>query len=78
MVGTVVPLSIETTPSNALHLLRSSLFAKLVGPTLATQVDQMILAEISELPVVLILGKTLHLNDCKNLIASLEKQLLWS
>ena len=65
LVGSVVPQSLETTPSNALHLLRSSLCAKLVGPALAAQVNRMILAEISELPVVLIPEEALNL-DVRN------------
>ena len=78
VVGVLVPLNIETASIKAVHLLRSSLCAKLVGPALATQVDRSILAEISELPVVLIPRKALHLNVCKDLIASLEQQFLWS
>ena len=79
VVGFVAPLNTETTPSNALHLLRTSLCAKLVGPALATQVDQSILAEISELPVVLTPRKALHLNVRKDLIASLNQQFfVWS
>ena len=74
VVGVLVHLKLETRSSNALHLLRSSLCANLVGPPLATQVDRRILAEISELPVALIRGKALHHNVCKDLIASLEQQ----
>ena len=74
VVGVLVPLTLEKTPSNALHLLRSSLCAKMVGPALATQVDRSILAEIPELPAVLIPGKAQHLNVCKDLIASPEQQ----
>jgi hypothetical protein len=74
VVGFRAPLNLEATSSNALHLLRTSLCAKFVGPALATQVDRSILAEISELPVVLIPGIALHLNVCKDLIASLEQQ----
>ena len=58
----LVPLNLDTTSSNALHILMYSLCAKLVGPALATQVDRRILADISELLVVLIPRKALHLN----------------
>ena len=74
IVGVLVPLNLETTQSNALHLLRSSLCATLVGPAFAAQMGRSILAEISELTVVLIPGKALHLNVGKDLIASLEQQ----
>ena len=74
IVGVLVPLNLETIPSNALHPLRSSLCAKLVGPALATQVDRSILAEISDLPVVLIPRQALHLNVCKDIIGSLGQQ----
>ena len=69
-----MPLKLETTQSKALHQLRYSLSAKLVGPALATQADRSIQAEISELPMVLIPGKALHLNAGKDLIACLEQR----
>ena len=74
VVCVLVPLNLETTSSNASHLLRYFLCAKLVGLALATQVDRSILVEISELPVALIPGKALHLNVCKDRVASLEQQ----
>ena len=46
VVGPIVPLSLDATAGNALHLLRSSLGAKLVGPAMAAQLNRMILAEI--------------------------------
>ena len=54
----IAPLSLEATPANAVHVLRSSLCTKLVwrrelGPTLAAQVSRLLLAEFSELPVPL-------------------------
>ena len=71
VVGPVVPLSMDPTPSNAMHILRSSLSAKLVGPAMAAQLNRLILAEISELPVKLIPEETLNLQIRQNLIASL-------
>ena len=39
VVEVLVHLNLESTSSNALHLVRSSLCANLVGPALATQMD---------------------------------------
>ena len=78
VVVVLVPLNLETTPRNVFHILRYYLCTKLVGPALATQADRSILAEISELPVVLIPGNALHLNVCKDLIASPAQQFWWS
>ena len=50
VTSVVAPLDLYTTPANAMHLLRSSLCSKLVGPALAVQVSRMILAEVAELP----------------------------
>ena len=70
----IVPLSMQSTPANALHLLRSALCVKLVGPALAAQANRMILAEISEVPVKLIPEQEINLEIRKDLVASLEKQ----
>jgi hypothetical protein len=79
LVQTVVwvraPLNLEATSSNALRIMRSSLCAKLVYPALATHVDRNVLAEISELPVVLIPAQALRLHVCMDLIAYMEQQL---
>ena len=74
VVAPIVPLTLEPTPANAMHLLRSSLCAKLVGPALAAQANRMILAEISEVPVKLFPEEHLHLEVRKDLIAALEEQ----
>ena len=50
IMGPLVPLHVQATRANALHLLRSSLCSSLVGPALASQVSRMILAEITEVP----------------------------
>ena len=71
VVGPVVPLSMDPTPSNAMHILRSSLSAKLVGPAMAAQLNRLILAEISELPVKLIPEEILNIQIRQDLIASL-------
>ena len=74
VVSPIVPLSMQSTPANALHLLRSALCVKLVGSTLAAQANRMILAEISEVPVKLFPEQDINLNLRKDLIASLEQQ----
>jgi hypothetical protein len=74
VVSPVVPLSLQTTPANALHLLRSSLCSKLVGPAVAAQADRMILAEIAEVPVKLFSEQEVNLGIRRDLIASLEQQ----
>ena len=71
VVGPIVPLSLHATPSNALHLLRSSVSAKLVCPAMAAQLNRMILAEISEAPVKLIPEDILNLQIRQDLICSL-------
>ena len=53
VVSPVVPLSLDTTRANALHLLRSSLCCKLVGPSLVVQVNRLILREVAQVPVKL-------------------------
>jgi hypothetical protein len=50
-IGHLVPFNMAATPANAMHILRSSLAAQLVGSTLAIQVSRQILAEVAELPV---------------------------
>jgi hypothetical protein len=53
VISVIAPFRLDTTPANAMHVLRSSLAAKLVGPTLALQVGRRILAEVSELRATL-------------------------
>ena len=85
VVAPIVPVTLEPTPANAMHLLRSSLCAKLVGHALAAQANKMILAEISEVPVKLkgphsISGRTplwsssRHHRPCKALQVCEERQ----
>ena len=45
VVAPIVPLSFPPTAATALHLLRSSLCSKLVGPAMATQANRKILAK---------------------------------
>ena len=75
VVGPVVPLDLDTTSANALHMLRSSLPVRLVGPALAGQLSKMVLAEISELPVRLIPEETLKDQIRQDLVASLHQNL---
>jgi hypothetical protein len=74
VVSPIVPLSLQPTPANAMHLLRSALCVKLVGPALAAQANRMILSEISEVPVRLFQEQDINLEIRKDLIASLEQQ----
>ena len=51
----LVPLSLEPTRANARSILRApQCSAKLVGPTLGTQLGRLILSEIAEVPVTLL------------------------
>ena len=74
IMGPLVPLHAPATRANALHLLRSSLCSKLVGPALASQVNRMILAEITEVPVKLVAKDTLEQQIKMDLIAALERE----
>ena len=74
IMGPLVPLHAPATRANALHLLRSSLCSKLVGPALASQVNRMILAEITEAPVKLVSNDTLEQQIKMDLIAALERE----
>ena len=74
VLSPMVPLSLQPTPATALHLLRSQLCGKLVGPALAAQASRLILSEIAEVPVRLIPEQDLNLQIRENLIASLEQQ----
>ena len=73
IMGPLVPLHAPATRANALHLLRSSLCSKLVGPALASQVNRMILAEITEVPVEMVSKDTLDQQIKMDLIAALER-----
>ena len=74
IMGSLVPLHAPATRANALHLLRSSLCSKLVGPALASQVQRMILAEIADVPVELVSKDTLEQQIKMDLIAALERE----
>jgi hypothetical protein len=70
----LVPFELEGTRANALHVLRSSLATKLVGPTLALQLGRQILQEVAELPVPLLSDMEVALGLKKDLVASLVQQ----
>jgi hypothetical protein len=74
VVSPLVPLCQQTTSATALHLLRSSMCSKLVGPALAAQANRMIIAEIAEVPVKLFSEQEVNLGIRRDLIASLEQQ----
>ena len=71
--SSVFPQEMEPCPANALHFLRSSLCAKLVGPTLAKQVSLKILSEIVELPVPLMSDQDITRGLKVDLAATLEQ-----
>ena len=55
ILSDVVPLSLQPTRANARSILRApKCTAKLVGPTLGTQLSRLILSEIAEVPVTLL------------------------
>ena len=78
VVAPIVPLSFPPAAATALHLLRSSLCSKLVGPAMAAQAHRKILAEISQVPVKMCAEQDMNMNIRRDLIASLEeKALCW-
>ena len=74
VMSPIVPMHLDATPSNALHMLRSSLCAKLVGPALAAQMNRLILAEIADVPVKSFTEASLNLKVRQDLVTSLEHQ----
>ena len=74
VVASLVPLSLQPTAASALHLLRSSLCSKLVGPAMATQANRKILAEISEVPVEMCAEQDMNQNIRRDLIALLAER----
>jgi len=74
LIWSFVPHHILPTRANAMHFLRSSNVAKLVGPALATQVSRLVLAQISEVPVTLMSDKDLHAAIKQDLMNSLAAQ----
>jgi len=71
VMSPLAPLHIETTRAFGLHVLRSSLCSKLLGPTLAAQVGRMLLAELAELPVPLLTEQEVNLGAKGDLVATL-------
>ena len=69
VLSTVAPHSLETTPANAMHIMRPSLCCKLVGSGMAHQVSRNILAKVAELPVPLLSDQRLVSWAKKDLIA---------
>ena len=70
----LVPLHVAPTPANALHLLRSSLCSKLVGPSLAAQMSRMILADTADVPGELVPAEELSQRIKQDLVAMLAQQ----
>ena len=74
VMSSVVPFRASPTPANALHLLRSGLCSKLVGPALATQASRLILEEVAQVPVDLLSPDDLAIKVRQDLIDSLHRQ----
>ena len=72
VVSQVAPLSLDLTRANAMHLLRSSLCSKLIGHSLAAQVNRLVLAEIAQVLVELLAEQDLNLGVRRDLVASLQ------
>ncbi len=72
VVSHVVPLSLDTTRANVLHLLRSSLCCKLVGPSVVAQVNRLILREVSQVLVKLFSDAQLSESIKNDLVSSLQ------
>ena len=73
VTSSIVPLSLDATPANAMHILRSSLCSKLVGPTLALQASRLILAEVAEVPVKILSEQEVSLRLKADLVSTLER-----
>ena len=74
VVLSVVPFHASPTPANALHILRSGLCRKLVGPALATQASRLILEEVAQVPVALLSPDDLAIKVRQDLAESLHRQ----
>ena len=74
VVSPVVPFHLQPTPANGLHLLRSGLCGKLVGPALGAQTNRLVLAQIAELPVNLFPEPELGLKVRQELVDALALQ----
>ena len=73
IVSLLVPFHLEPTRANAMHLLRSSVCSKLIGTSMSTQVNRMILAEITELPVPLLSDVQMSIGMKEELVGHLER-----
>ena len=73
VVSGVAPLPLAPTPAMAMSLLRSGLAEKLLGPTLAMQVNRRILAKVADLDVPLLPDADVSLGVKKDCVATLEQ-----
>ena len=74
VVSCVAPLCLEPTPANAMHLLRSSVCRKLVGSSMAAEVNKKVLSEIAELPVPVSSERDMLLQLKKEVIDKLTQE----
>ena len=75
ILSDLVPLSLEPARANARSILRApKCSAKLVGPTLGTQLSRLLLSEIAEVPVTLLSPDALLLGLKQDLVSSLSQR----
>ena len=73
VLSDIVPLNLQPTRANARSVLRApKCSAKLVGPTLGTQLSRLILSEIAEVPVALLSPAAELLGLKQDLVSSLS------
>ena len=75
VLSDIVPLNLQPTRANARSVLRApQCSAKLVGPTLGTQLSRLILSEIAEVPVTLLSPDAVLLGLKQDLVSSLSQR----
>ena len=75
ILSDIVPLRMEPTRANARSILRApNCSAKLVGPTLGTQLSRLILSEIAEVPVTLLSPQAVNQGLKADLVSSLSQR----
>ena len=75
IMSDIAPLNLEPTRANARSVLRApQCSAKLVGPTLGTQLSRLILSEIAEVPVTLLSPDAVLLGLKQDLVSSLSQR----
>ena len=73
VMSDLAPLTLDTTHANALHVLRSSVCSKLVGRSLAAQVNRKVLAKVLDVPVNLIADEHIQKGLKSDLVENLQR-----